>query len=152
MEKNWKIDWSVTEIQLSYLPGDSPCLTIHKSADAYAVFKCNWDPGTICLQESFKMLLLNNANQVLGLIHHTTGSVNRCVVDIRVLAAAALKANAVKVIIAHNHPGQNANPSSQDLVLCRKIREAFALLDLELADNLVITRDAYYSFADKGLL
>lgn len=56
------------------------------------------------------------------------------------------------LIVAHNHPSGNLNPSESDTIITQKIKEAGNLLDVQLLDHLIIANDDYYSFADNGLL
>ena len=56
------------------------------------------------------------------------------------------------IIIAHNHPSGNTQPSEADIHLTRKLKEAGMMLDLPVLDHLIITSEGYYSFADEGLL
>jgi DNA repair protein RadC len=66
----------------------------------------------------------------------------------------ALKGNASGIIIAHNHPSGNSNPSESDQKITNKIKEAGNLLDIQLLDHIIVTpeRDVYRSFADEGHL
>jgi DNA repair protein RadC len=80
----------------------------------------------------------------------------RCIIwgtiaDPRVIFVAALKANCCAIIISHNHPSGNLKPSRQDEELTQKIKQAGQLLDIKLLDHVIITNEAYFSFADEGL-
>jgi DNA repair protein RadC len=67
--------------------------------------------------------------------------------------SVALKTAATGIILAHNHPSGNLQPSSQDKDITKKIQEACKLLDITLLDHLIVVpEDAYFSFADEGLL
>lgn len=72
--------------------------------------------------------------------------------DIRLLFAAVLKSNAVGLIIAHNHPAGKTAPSEADKGITRKIKAAGELMEIRLLDHLIVTAEAYYSFADEGVL
>ncbi len=141
---------TIAEIQISY----SPHITKHKrtkiknSKDAYAVLINSWDNNTIELQEEFKILLLNNANEVLGTQNLSKGGTTGTYVDVKLLFAIALKACANGVILAHNHPSGNLEPSVSDIKLTKKIKESCKLLDINLLDHLIITKDGFYSLAD----
>jgi len=65
---------------------------------------------------------------------------------------AALKMNASNLIISHNHPSGNLEPSQADKMLTQKIKDAAILLDMRLLDHVIITTEGFYSFADEGLL
>ena len=56
------------------------------------------------------------------------------------------------LVVCHNHPSGNNNPSESDIQITQKIREAGTLLDVQLLDHIIIAGSAYYSFADNGLI
>ena len=64
----------------------------------------------------------------------------------------ALKTASCSIIISHNHPSGSLKPSTADRELTRKIKEAGALLDIQLLDHIIITRDTSMSFADEGMI
>ena len=72
------------------------------------------------LQEQFKILLLNRGNKVVGIYEVSTGGITGTVADPRLIFTAALKANAVALILAHNHPSANLKPSNADTMLTQK--------------------------------
>lgn len=148
-------DWTkVSEVELVY---KLKVKAVHRpqiknSQDAYALLMTIWNAGTIELREEFKVLFLNTANRVLGVYKLSLGGVTGTVADPRLLFAAAVKANASSLMIAHNHPSGNLKPSQADKELTQKIAGGAKLLDMKLLDHLVITTDGYFSFADEGLL
>lgn len=125
---------------------------VSSSGDAFHILLDCWEEGKIGLAEQFKVLLLNRANKVLGLYHLSTGGVTATVADIRLIFAAALKANATGIILAHNHPSGNLTPSSQDKDMTARSKAAGLLLDIAVLDHLIVHSEGYYSFADEGLL
>jgi len=145
---------NVSEVQLSYkskVPA-SQRRKITCSRDAYNLFNENWNSDTLEYVEEFKVLLMNRSNSVLGILAVSKGGVNGTVTDVRVVYQAAIKANASGIIVCHNHPSGNLNPSESDTKITQKIKEAGNLLDIQLLDHLIITGEDYYSFADNGLL
>jgi len=80
------------------------------------------------------------------------GGITGTVADIRLLFSVALNSLATSVIMSHNHPSGNLNPSQQDKDLTRKVQDAGKLMDIQLLDHVIITRESYYSFADEGLI
>lgn len=151
---NEKTNLVAAEIQLTYKthvkPSERPKITC--SRDAYHVLLNSWDDSQIEFVEQFKVLLLNRANKVLGVFLVSTGCSTATVVDPKMVFTAALKANACCIIVAHNHPSGNLNPSQADIDLTRKLKEAGKFLELQLLDHLVITKEGFHSFADEGLL
>lgn len=142
----------IAEIELMYSTTTQEKLSVSGSEFAYKVFLEYWNTKTIELQEEFKVLLLNRSNKALGIYHMSKGGVSGTVVDIKLLLATALKANASGIIIAHNHPSGNLKPSETDKSLTRKIKEACKYLDILLLDHLIVTRNSYYSFSDNSEL
>ncbi len=152
MKANWG---KVAEVKLIYKTRVKPSerVRINSSADAHSVFIKGWNPDTMEHIEEFKMLLLNRANMVLGTALISQGGTSGTVTDIKLIFQYALKTNAQGLIICHNHPSGNIQPSESDKKNTQKIKEAAGLLDMQLMDHLIIaSNDDYYSFADNGLL
>lgn len=143
--------YTVSEIKLSYYSkiraAQRPRVTC--SQDSYAVFRRHWEDDQIDFIEQSKLMLLNRANRVLGLCHLSSGSTTATHVDIRIVFAAALKANASSIILAHNHPSENLEPSNADRQLTNQLKEAGTLMNIPLLDHIIVTRRGYYSFADE---
>jgi DNA repair protein RadC len=75
------------------------------------------------------------------------------VVDLKIAFAAALKARASGILLAHNHPSGNLQPSPEDIKLTNKFRKAAEILDIRVLDHLILSPDdTYYSFADNSLM
>ena len=146
---------TIAEVQLIYKSkvkaSDRP--QVKCSRDAYNLFIESWNSGTIEFVEEFKILILNRSNSVLGILDISKGGISGTVTDVRLIFQAAIKANASGIIVCHNHPSGNLNPSESDTKLTHKIKEAGNLMDIQLLDHLILTiDDNYYSFADNGLL
>ena len=144
----------VAEVELVYRnkvrPSDRP--KVSRSKDAYDCFMATWNLDKIEFVEQFKMMLLNRAGRVLGIVDISTGGVSGTFVDIKVIFSAALKGNATSIILAHNHPSGNLKPSQNDLELTKRIARAGEILDIRVNEHLIITFDGFYSFADEGLI
>ena len=113
----------------------------------------NWDLDSIGHIEEFKLLLMNRSNSVLGIMPVSKGGLSGTVTDVRLIYQGAIKANASGIIVCHNHPSGNLNPSESDTKITQKIKQAGLLMDIQLLDHLILTVDgSYYSFADNGLL
>lgn len=145
---------NIAEIEISYSSriAKKYRIKVNGSKSAYNSFLNSWNLKTIEMQEEFKILLLNNSNEILGIQTFSKGSTNGTVVDIKLLFATALKACASSIIIAHNHPSGNLSPSEKDIELTKKINQSAKFLDIKLLDHLIVTREEYTSFADQGLL
>ena len=126
---------------------DSPKIT--SSRDIYDWFRKIWSKQ-IEIREEMYLILLNQNNRILGYHKLSMGGINGTVADIRLLFAVALKSLASSVIIGHNHPSGNLNPSNADIQLTKKVRDAGNMLDIRLLDHIIITNNGYYSLADEG--
>ena len=91
-------------------------------------------------------LYLTNSGKVLDKMKISQGGVQATVVDNRLIVKRALELLATQIIIAHNHPSENAQPSQADIVLTNRIKNAAALFDITLLDHIIITRTNSYSF------
>ena len=142
----------VSEIKISYMNEVDEKITVMGSSEVYQVLKANWDLDTIELQEEFKILLLNQGNQVLGIKSMFKGGINTCSIDVRLIMGMALKANASALVITHNHPSGNLNASESDKRITSKIKECCELFDIRLLDHIIMAKNSYLSFADEGIL
>ncbi|QMU66615.1 MAG: DNA repair protein [Flavobacteriaceae bacterium] len=142
----------VSTIQLSYHPEIPPekRLKILDSRQAVQILRSLWNPDTLELQEAFKILFLNNSNQIIGLYPHSSGTITATITDIRLILIAALSCGAVAMILCHNHPSSNSTPSLADKKITEKLSKAAKTIDIKLLDHIIITKDSHYSFADNG--
>jgi DNA repair protein RadC len=142
----------VAEIKISYQPSKHDKPEIRSSKDAFDFFRGFYSGETVCLQEQFAAMYLNRANKVLGVTILSVGGITGTVVDIRLTMSVALKCAATSILLCHNHPSGNLKPSRADIELTNRIKQAAELFDIKLIEHLVITSEAYYSFADEGLV
>lgn len=104
------------------------------------------------LHEEFWILYLNNANKIIEQFQISKGGITGTLVDVRITLRKALEVGAVSLILAHNHPSGNLNPSEADKQLTRKLKTASESLDIKILDHIIVTEKSYFSFADEGLL
>jgi len=147
--------WYVaSEVELVYKtkvkPSERPQIT--SSKNTYRLLISTWDENKLGFIEQFKVVFLNRGNKVLGIYELATGGLTGVVADPRLIFAAALKVNAVAMILTHNHPSGNLKPSRADSEMTERLRKAGLLLDILILDHMIVTTEGYYSFADEGLL
>lgn len=122
---------------------------IGASSDVFKIFY----PMLRDLQhEEFWVLMLNRANRVMGKHMISRGGISGTIADPKVIFNRALLAQSSSIILVHNHPSGNTQPSNADRDITRKLRNAGDFLDLPVLDHLIIAEDGYFSFADEGLL
>jgi len=102
--------------------------------------------------EEFWILFLNRSNRVINRMKLSQGGISGTVTDVRIVMKKAIENLASGMIVCHNHPSGNLNPSESDTRITQKIKEAGAMLDVQLLDHLIISDKEYFSFADNGLL
>lgn len=141
---------NVAEITVQYKPFVNQNPNITSVLDAYDLLYNAFSEDTIALQEQFKVIYLNKSNTVIGIYNLSTGGIDSTVVDIRLVFAVGLKICATGMILAHNHPSGNINPSHQDRLLTKRIREAAQLFQINLQDHIIVVpeKGKYYSFAE----
>ena len=100
----------------------------------------------------FAVLFLNRANKVKNFQVISKGGLTGTVADPRIIFSRALAEGATSIILCHNHPSGNLQPSRADEELTAKIRQAAAFLDIRLLDHIIVSEEGYFSFADEGML
>jgi len=122
---------------------------IVSSQDAYELLK------SVLLDlhhEEFWVIMLNRANRLIRMKRVSSGGISGTVADVKVIFKEAIEQLASGLILAHNHPSGNRNPSEQDVRLTNKMKESGLLLDIPVLDHIIFTENKYYSFADEAML
>ena len=128
-------------------PDENP--KVVTSADAARIFK----PLLSDLpHEEFWVLLLNRNNLYIDKMMISQGGLSGTIIDVRIILKMALEKLACSIILCHNHPSGNLIPSQADKDITNKIKEAGKFMDIPVLDHLIIGNDAYFSFADEGLI
>ena len=106
----------------------------------------------IDLREAFIVLMLNRANKPICIYVASIGGINGTVADPKTIFQSAILCGASGMIISHNHPSGNTNPSEADKRITKQFSEGGKLLDIAVLDHLIITEEDFYSFADNGVI
>jgi DNA repair protein RadC len=122
---------------------------ISRSNDAFEIFKSLI--GDLH-HEEFWILLLNKANRIVKKVRISEGGTSGTVVDPKKIFQICLAQHATSIILGHNHPSGNLQPSEADNKITKKIRDCGVLLDIAVLDHIIVGDDRYYSFADEGAL
>ena len=102
--------------------------------------------------EEFYILLINRASKIIKHSQISKGGVSMAAIDPKLIFKMALEELAPSIILCHNHPSGNTQPSPADKELTRRIVEGGKHLDIQVLDHIIFTNDSYYSFADNGLI
>lgn len=124
---------------------------ITSSKDA-ADFCRNFFQSDIDIYESMFMVLLNRANNTIGLVKISQGGISGTVCDPKIIMKYVCETMASSIVMCHNHPSGNLNPSGPDRELTQKIKMALSYVDSKILDHIILTSESYYSFGDNGLL
>lgn len=103
-------------------------------------------------EEYCYMIAMNSSCKVLGIFLISKGTANVSLVTPREVYIRALLSGAVQIVLCHNHPSGNVVPSEQDIVITRKVKEAGELININLADHIIIGSDSYLSFKEAKIL
>jgi len=124
---------------------------ITSSKDSFNVAWSLWDLESIDITEDFNALFLDRANKVVGWAAISKGGCSATVVDTKIIFSHALLCNAHALIVFHNHPSGNTQPSTADIGITQKIVAAGKVLDISVLDHIILEPNGtYYSFADNG--
>ena len=102
------------------------------------------------MHEEFWIIFLNRANGIIGKQQISVGGMSGTVADPRMIFKAALDQKAVSIILCHNHPSGNNQPSAADVQLTKNISEGGKVLEITVLDHIIVTQHGFYSFADEG--
>ena len=106
-------------------------------------------------EEHFLMILLDNQHRVIGFEDVFRGTIDGSSVYPREVVKTVLAHNAASVILAHNHPSGNPEPSPADITLTKKLKESLALIDVRVLDHIIVggcSKTLSVSFAERGLI
>lgn len=103
-------------------------------------------------QEVIKTLILNTQNELMRIVTITKGSSNSSYVEIKDIFKDAIKSNASKIILVHNHPSGQVDPSEADIELTERVKIAGELLSIELVDHIIIGNGVFTSLKRKNLM
>lgn len=102
-------------------------------------------------EEYLYMICMNTKNKIIGVFEISHGSVNSSIFSVREILQKALLANAVSIIMIHNHPSGDVSPSREDITVTKRLAEAGKLVGVELLDHIIVG-DKYCSLKEKGYL
>ena len=125
---------------------------IKSSEDINRIIRTFADKKRIDHKEFFWLVLLSNANQVLGIAEISSGTAKGVVVNIAEVFQMIITTNSQSFAVVHNHPSGKLEPSASDRKLTNKLKKASKLFDIVLLDHLIITSESYVSFSDSNWL
>ena len=103
-------------------------------------------------KEYFLTLLLDGKNRIIRRVQVSVGSLNQSIVHPREVFIPAVKESAAAIILVHNHPTGDPAPSSEDIAITRRLREAGDIMGIKVLDHIIIGDGEFMSFVERGLL
>ncbi|SFW55906.1 RadC family protein [Chitinophaga sancti] len=123
--------------------------TIHNGQDAALYFKPILGD---CPNERVHVLFLNFAHKVIKDCCISQGGISSAFADVRIILREALELGATSIILCHNHPSGNLNPSQSDILFTKKVVQAASILDILVLDHIIVSQAGYYSMNEEGLM
>ncbi|MCT4590989.1 MAG: DNA repair protein RadC [Carboxylicivirga sp.] len=102
--------------------------------------------------EEFWVLMLNRSNKVIARNKVSQGGISGTVIDVRLILKSAIDHLASSIILCHNHPSGNLQPSDADTKITKKMSEAGRIMDIPVLDHIIVTDSGYFSYADEGMI
>lgn len=102
--------------------------------------------------EEFLVLLLNTSNQIIREITVSQGSLNQTIVHPREVFKKAISESANSIVLIHNHPSGNPNPSKEDIKITRQLIDAGKIIDIKILDHIIIAGEKFTSLRAEGIL
>ncbi|TDB60091.1 JAB domain-containing protein [Arundinibacter roseus] len=142
----------LAEIKVSYQPpAKQDRVKVTCSKDAERFLRNVWS-DQIEFQEEMYLVICNRANEIVGYKKLSSGGMSGCIVDLKILFGIALKCAACGIILAHNHPSGNLQPSDADIRLTKQVKEVGKMMDIHLLDHLIVTSGGFNSMSDCGFI
>jgi DNA repair protein RadC len=103
-------------------------------------------------KEHFKLILLNARNKIIGISTISIGTLNASLIHPREVFKDAITHGAASVVLAHNHPSGDPEPSEDDLKITKKLVDSGKILGIEVIDHIIIAKNGFKSLANEGLI
>lgn len=103
-------------------------------------------------QECLKTILLDKSNKIISIMTNAIGNNDKVEIGLKEILSEPIKHMASSIILAHNHPSGNLNPSKQDIIFTQNIEEYAKIFNIKLLDHIIITKNGYTSFKQINII
>lgn len=103
-------------------------------------------------KEHFLLVTLNGGHEIIQIHVISVGTLNRALIHPREVFAVAIRENAAAIIVCHNHPSGNCDPSEEDIQVTGILAKAAEFMGIEILDHIIVSRECYFSFVENKLL
>jgi DNA repair protein RadC len=144
------VTWRFNEsIELAPEFTNTPSVTILSPEDVFRNYQSLFKDQ---VRERFVVFWLSSANKILGFEVVTEGLLNSSLVHPREVFRGAIVATSAAILIAHNHPSGNPEPSQDDIAITKQLVEAGKIIGITVHDHIIFAGNIYTSFAERGLI
>jgi len=144
------LEWKFKETNIKYPQlTEMPKKKITSPKDFYELFLPVFKEEPV---EIFIVAWLSSANRIIGFEKVSVGNLNSSIVDPRSVFRSAIVSNSASIIVAHNHPSGNNEPSEEDISITKKLVESGKVLGVHVFDHLIFAEDTYTSFVERRLI
>ena len=124
----------------------------YKIKNPWDIYKYYMESLRYQYQEIFKVVLLNTKNEIITDVDISMGTLNSSLVHPREVFREAIRRSSNKIILLHNHPSGNAEPSKEDKSVTNRLKECGELIGIEVIDHIIIGDGIYFSFKENMLI
>ena len=103
-------------------------------------------------REHFLLVTLNGGHEILQIHVITVGTLNRTLIHPREVFTTAMRDNAAAIIVSHNHPSGNCQPSEEDIAVTETLEKVYVIMGIELLDHVIVSRETFFSFLEHKML
>ena len=103
-------------------------------------------------REHFLLVTLNGGHEILQIHVITVGTLNRTLIHPREVFTTAMRDNAAAIIVSHNHPSGNCQPSEEDIAITETLEKVSVIMGIELLDHVIVSRETFFSFLEHKML
>lgn len=148
-----RIPLSASEVELHYKrPLFDGMVHVTCAKDAVHFLRQSVNPEQLDLRECMWVILMTNANRILGISEVATGTTQGVQTNIKYILQLVLLSSCSSLIVSHNHPSGALNPSKKDISETKKLQRLLKLMEVTLLDHIIITSESFLSFAQEDLL
>ena len=144
------LEWKFRDTSIKYPElEEMPKKKITSPKDFYELFKPVFIEAAV---EIFLVAWLSSSNRIIGFEKVSQGTLNASVVDPRAVFKGSIISNAAGIIVAHNHPSFNTEPSNEDISITKKLVECGKILEIPVFDHIIFCGEKFTSFVEKRLI
>lgn len=143
---NYKVVREKTEV---YYDGRK---SLNKPSDAARIFREYYEKNFEMDKEHFSVIMVDTKNKIIGINLVSIGTINQSLVHPREVFRPAVIASANSIFICHNHPSGNLSPSSEDIAITMRLKEAGKMLGIKVLDHIILGDDNYKSLLEDGII